>query len=189
MAGLIILAQAAGRVRGARALYLWPGLVLFAGVGLLGVLLLPHHRDVPARVQWAFVIGDPQQRQHLVLGFLIVIAGTVELLLRGGRLHAPLWRVAWPAAVIIVGVLFIIHAQHGPHEAIARALLFHRVLGALLIATGLLRLWEIASGSTARWLSFSWGLTLLAAGALLIGYREPESSHGMTHQLTNTRSP
>lgn len=180
---LIILAQAAGRLRSPRALYLWPALVLFAGIGLLGVLLLPHHRDVPARVQWAFVFSDPQQRQHVVLGILIVIAGTVELLLRAGRLRAVLWLVAWPGAVMLIGALFLTHAQHGPHEAIARALLFHRMLGVLLIATGLLRLAELASRSPPRWLSVSWGLTLLAAGAVLIAYREPELPHDSRHEV------
>lgn len=189
VAAFIILAQATGRLRTPRALYLWPGLVLVAGIGLLGVLLLPHHRDVPARIQWAFVFGDPQQRQHVVLGILIAVAGTVELLLRAGRLRAALWLVVWPAAVMLIGALFLIHVQHGVHEAIARALLFHRLLGVLLIATGLLRLAELASVSPPRWLSFSWGLTLLAAGTVLIAYREPELPHGNGPESTNMRSP
>lgn len=189
LAALVILAQTVGYLSGSRLRYLWPGLVLFAGMGLLGVLLLPHHREVPARMQWAFVIGDPQQRQHLVLGILIIIAGAVELLLRAGRLRTPTWQVAWPAALIIIGVLSIVHVQHGPHDAVARALLFHRLLGVLLIATGLLRVGDVASGSTIRWLSFSWGLTLLAAGVILIVYREPELPHGEQHTLTSTRSP
>ena len=112
----------------------------------------------------------------------------MELLWRADKVRHHIWRFVWPAAAVVIGALFIIHVQHGSHEAVAQALVLHRMLGTLLIATGLLRAAEIATGFTRRWLSFSWGVTLLAAGVLLIAYREPEVSHRGAHQPTNTRS-
>jgi hypothetical protein len=177
LAALIALAQAAGYLGGPRARYLWPGVVLTAGIFLLGYLLIPHHGLGLTREQWAFVFGDPQQRQHVVLAALAVLGGAAELAYRAGRLDGWGWQLAWPLAAAVIGGMFALHTQHGVHEAVARAVLMHRVLGSLLIATGVLRVAELLWVPRASWLAFAWGLTLLAAAALLVLYREPEGAY------------
>lgn len=176
LAGVIAMVDAAGYGAG-RARYLWPGLIVFAGLALLGYLLLPHHGLEHARDQWAFVFGDPQQRQHVVLAALALVAGAIELAYHAGRLQRPAWQLVWPAAVGTVGLMFARHTQHGTAEAVARAALIHRYLGLLFIATGALRAAEIFGGAHTRWLAFSWPFTLLAAAALLGAYREPAGAY------------
>jgi hypothetical protein len=176
-AALIALAQAAGRLTGHRARYLWPGVVLGAGIFLLAYLLLPHHGAARARAQWAFVLGDPQQRQHVVLAALATLGGAAELAYRAGRLPAWGWQLVWPLAAAVIGGMFALHTQHGMDEAVARAVLMHRILGSLLIATGALRIAELFWVRRASWLAFGWGATLLAAAVLLALYREPEGAY------------
>jgi hypothetical protein len=184
-AALIALSQArtqaraepvapAGRVR---ARYAWPSLVLIAGVALLAYLLLPHHGLANATQQWGFVFGDPQQRQHVIVAALAIVGGGAELLFRTGHVRSAAWQLVWPAVVIAVGLMFAAHTQHGTDEAVVRAVREHQVLGALLVATGLLRVAELAWGARAHWLAFSWGLTLLGASVVLALYREPEGAY------------
>jgi hypothetical protein len=161
----------AGRVR---ARYAWPSLVLIAGVALLAYLLLPHHGLANAREQWVFIFGDPQQRQHVVVAALAIAGGGAELLFRAGRVRSAAWQLVWPAAVTAVGLMFATHTQHGTDEAVRRAARTHQVLGVLLVATGVLRVAELAGGD---WLAFSWALTLLGASVVLAFYREPEGAY------------
>jgi hypothetical protein len=178
-------AESAARVGHVRARYAWPSLVLTAGVALLAYLLLPHHGLANATEQWRFVFGDPQQRQHVIVAALAVVGGGAELLFRTGSVRAASWQLVWPAAVAVVGLMFAMHTQHGTDEAVMRAVRAHRLLGALLVATGVLRVAELAWGARARWLAFSWALTLLGAAVVLVLYREPKGAYqpgaGMLH--------
>jgi hypothetical protein len=173
----IALAQAGRRWSSVRAQLLWPVLLLTAGVILLGYLLIPHHGLDRAGDQWRFVLGDAQQRQHVILALLVAIGGGSELFYRAGRLRSRLWQLGMPAAAVTIGLLFALHAQHGTTEAVARAILIHRTLGTLLITTGMLRAFEVLTARHRRWLSTAWPLTLLAASVLLVVYREPEGAY------------
>jgi hypothetical protein len=113
IAALIVRAEAPGRLRGERGRIAWPSIILFAGVVLLGYLLIPHHGLANARAQWGFIFGVPQQRQHVVLAALVVIGGGAELLSRRGRLRGRAWSLRWPVAAATAGILFIAHPQHG----------------------------------------------------------------------------
>src|SRR2546427_10286977 len=70
VAAITVIVQALGWLSGQRLRFLWPGLVVAAGAGLLGYLLIPHHGLAKAGLQYRFVFGDPQQRQHLVIACL-----------------------------------------------------------------------------------------------------------------------
>jgi hypothetical protein len=151
----------------------WPILILIAGLLLL-VLLYPTH----PLADWPAIWRDPQQRQHTIMAAAIALAGATELV-RGSN---PALAYVWPAALLIIGILFLTHAQHGTGEAVARAVRQHRVLGTTAIIAGLLRAAEFVTG-TARF-AVLWPLALLVAAAQLILYREPEgafepaSNHG-----------
>jgi hypothetical protein len=172
----IALAQG-GRWSGVRARLLWPAFLLTAGVVLVAYLLIPHHGLDRATDQWRFVLGDAQQRQHVILALLVAIGGGSELLYRTGRLRSRLWQLGMPAAAVTIGLLFALHAQHGTTEAVARAMLIHRTLGTLLITTSVLRASEVLIARHRRWLSMAWPLTLLAASMLLLVYREPKGAY------------
>ena len=187
-AALIALAQARGLFDEGKQRYAWPTLVVAAGVFLLGYLVIPHHGLENARTQWRFVFGDPQQRQHVMISLLVLVGGALELLATAGKLNGRLWHLAWPAALLLVGVLFLIHPQHGTSEAVARATLVHRILGTTLAGAGIIAGANAVRAAHSHALATLWPVALLAASVLLLIYREPsgayhgsQSEHGMSH--------
>ena len=162
---------------------MWPILVVVAGAGL-SYLVFPHHGLDKAGLQWRFVFGDPQQRQHLVIATLILIAAVIEILGRAGRVHGQAWMLAWPAALAIVGVMFLVHQQHGTSEAIARATMVHRYLGTSLVVADVLAGTSAMRAQRGGVPGVAWALALLVAAVLLIIYREPTGAyHG---SMSNT---
>lgn len=176
-AALIALVQATGWLETGRLRLLWPGLILAAGTGLLFYLIVPHHGLSRARVQWSFVFGDPQQRQHIVIATLMLLAGLAELLTRSGRVTARAWSFAWPMALLVVGVLFFIHQQHGTSAAVMRATLVHRWLGSVLIGAGALAGIDAMRSRRGGVLGVAWTFMLLMAAVLLMMYREPAGAY------------
>ncbi len=154
-----ILALNEAFLNGSRSLRIaWSGLVTVLGV-LFVLFLLFHHglRRLPAWL--ADLAEDPQQRQHLVMGLLFTLGGLVEFTHAKGWTTALIWHYVWPGVLVLIGGMFALHAQHGSHDAVAQAVRFHRLLGAVLIAAGLL------AGSHALWrrlsLAYLWPLALL----------------------------
>lgn len=143
----------------------WPILILIAGLLLL-VLLYPTH----PLADWPAIWRDPQQRQHTIMAAALAVAGASKLV-RGNH---PALAYVWPAALLILGILFLTHPQHGTGEAVEKAVLRHRILGITAIMAGLLRVAEVVSGSTIS--AILWPLVLLVAAAQLILYREPEGA-------------
>lgn len=143
----------------------WAILILVAGLLLLLLIYPRHPLD-----DWPAIWRDAQQRQHTIMATAIALAGAAELL-KG--VFAPLVYV-WPLVMLIIGGLFLTHAQHGTGEAVVKAVWQHRLLGITVIVAGLLRAAEIASGLS-LW-AILWPLVLLTAAAQLIMYREPEGA-------------
>jgi hypothetical protein len=142
----------------------WPLLILLAGVLLLALIYPLHPLS-----DWPAIWRDPQQRQHTIIAATLAVAGISELLRGSG---APAWGYVWPAALLLIGVLFLTHAQHG--RAVARAVLLHRILGITIICAGLLRAIEVGTGADV--FASLWPIALLVAAAQLIVYREPEGA-------------
>ena len=161
--------------------HLWPVLVLLSGVFLIVYLLLPYHGLDQMPAQWAFIFGDPQQRQHLIVGFVALAAGLSEARSRNVRFITATTTLVFPVALMGVGIMFALHEQHGTDDAVRQAQLVHRYLGVLLFATGLLRAAELSQPRRRRWLGYSWSVTLLAAAILLGVYREPKGAYVMGH--------
>ncbi len=176
LAALIAVIQSFGVMNRGAATLAWPGLIAFAGAALMIYMVAPHHGMDHAREQWRFVSGDDQQRQHLLIALLGFLGGGVELLHRTGTLSNR-WETAWPASLLAVGLVFVLHAQHGEGTAMKRAVILHRLLGSFLIGAGVLRLAEIWMRPGPRWPAISWGLMLFFAGIILIAYREPAGAY------------
>ncbi len=173
---LAALAEAAGRLRASPGRYLWPSLILVAGLFLAPYLFL-HHGLAQIDKTWRLVLQDMQQQQHLTMAALLLVAGAAELAARGGALRALAWRLAWPAALAAIGALFLIHLQHGAEAAVTWAQTVHRYLGIVLIAAALLRAAQVVGLRPARLFAYGWALALLAAALLLASYREPEGAY------------
>jgi cell wall-active antibiotic response 4TMS protein YvqF len=144
----------------------WPILILVAGVLLL-VLIYPRH----PLADWPAIWRDPQQRQHTIMAVAIAVAGAAELL----RANSPLWAYVWPGVILLIGVMFLTHRQHGTGEAVTKAVWQHRLLGITAVVAGLLRFAEVLTA--AKIWSILWPLVLLAAAAQLVLYREPEGAY------------
>jgi hypothetical protein len=157
--------------------YAWQALIATAGLVLLGYLLVPYHGVSLAREQWEYVWTDPQQRQHLAMALLLMVGGGCELLTATGVVTQRAWRFGWPLGLVGIGALFVIHQQHGTTDAVARAEMIHRVLGATLVITGLLAAAAARSSPSRPTWARLWPLTLLVVALLLVIYREPEGAH------------
>ena len=149
----------------------WPVVALSAGVSLLG-LLYPRHPPE----DWPVIWEDPQQRQHTLLAMAALLGGGAEVVRtrtqpRGGSGPAQVW----PAALVFIGGLFLVHSQHGRGPAVAEAVRRHRLLGATLVLAGLLRALQVSSGSSI--FARLWSLAVLGAAAQLVAYHEPEGAY------------
>jgi len=143
----------------------WPIMLLVAGILLL-ILIYPRH----PLVDWPSIWKDPQQRQHTLMALAITVGGAAEL--------ADWWFI-WPLAILLIGVQFLAHTQHGQSEAVSRAVLKHRVLGSTLVLAGLLNLVENIIDADV--LAILWPIVLLTAAAQLFLYREPEGAFEAYH--------
>lgn len=156
-----------------------------AVLGLLFVLFLILHLGFRLLPAWiADLMEDSQQRQHLVMGLLLIAGGAAEFAVAGGRVASALPGYVWPATLVIIGVMFVLHTQHGTHEALAQSVRYHRLLGMTLVLAGLL------AAANGRWpggfLGIAWPVAQLVAAAELLAYREPP---GAWWNVSNGRYP
>jgi hypothetical protein len=176
VAALIALVQAGGLFQRGRQRYAWPAMVLGAGILLLGYLLIPFHGLANARAQWHFVVRDPQQRHHLIMAILVAIGGIGETVARSRKQGNHRWHFVWPAVLVVVGLFFVFHQQHGTSDAVARAALVHRMLGTSMIVAGVFATIAIVR-PVSRAALILWPLALLASATLLLLYREPAGAY------------
>jgi hypothetical protein len=150
----------------------WHSLTLVAGIALL-VLIYPRH----PRSEWNLIWRDPQQRQHSLIAIAIILAGAAQLIAANTGLLFLSY--LWPLALVFIGILFMIHTQHGHSDARHQALFRHRILGITIITAGLLSLAEILLQS--KTFAILWSLALLIAAVQLLLYREPEGAFDEDH--------
>jgi len=148
----------------------WPVLVLMAGLLLL-LAIYPTH---PVG-DWLLIWRDPQQRQHTIIALALIAAGTAEFF----RSSPAGLGLVWPGAFVLIGVLFLTHAQHGTGQAVQKAVRRHRYLGATLILAGLIA--AVAAWTSNAALAVLWPVVLLAAAVQLLVYREPAGAYETAH--------
>lgn len=172
-AALVGLAQAFGYFRTGRARYVLPGLLVAAGLFLPAMLLV--HPTL--EVMWAharITLADLQQKQHFTMALLLLGSGVAEAF--AIQRTRPWLRAVWPIALILIGVLFLVHPQHGTDEAMRIAGLIHRWLGLLCIAAGAILLLSLDMAKK-RWPRVVASVLLLVAAVLLVVYREPPGAY------------
>lgn len=173
---VIALIQALGVLK--KKTYLWPVIIIVASVIIVPFTFLHHELNqlrLVAKVMWL----DMQQRQHIIMIFFLFIAGVSEFLYATKKLKNELWGFVWPSVLIIIGLMFVLHPQHGNAEALAFSELFHEILGIVLILSGIFKGLEITSISESKQkiFSFAWIIFLLVAAMLFISYIEPVGSY------------
>lgn len=166
--GIIALLQALGTIK--NSMVLWQSIVLAAGIFLISYLLL-HHGIAKVPLVWSLVLKDPQQRQHLLIALLMSLAGLAQILSKIKMIQAL--HYGWPLALLAIGVLFLVHEQHGSSEAIEWAQRIHRYLGILLILVSLAFTLNTFFANRYRWFSIGWPVLLILCAVFLMLYREP----------------
>ena len=153
----------------------WVGVllpVLLLKVGLLLVVFMYAHHPP---TDWPLIWADPQSKQHTIMATLLSLAGLVELLRAVGIAAGSSWAFVWPLVLIVVGIMFMIHTQHGNHTAMAQAVRSHRILGITIVGGGLIKSVHVLWSGTI--FAYLWPLLLLAAAIQLLIYREPEGAY------------
>ena len=95
---VIAFIQALGYAQSKGAQYLWPGLVLLAGV-FLPVYILLQRGLSGIGVTWSLVIRDPQQREHFLMALLLLAVALAQILLLKAVRPPALWKFLGPAAL------------------------------------------------------------------------------------------
>lgn len=170
---MVGLFQAMGLLKIKTAQLAWSILILIAGSFLVPYILLHHGLDKVGDT-WRFIMQDPQQLQHLIMGILLMVAGLAELLNALNILKAKIWKFVFPTILAIIGIMFIIHNQHGTANSIHQSVIFHRYLGTALILTGIAKAAEVIWRESYRWIAYPWLILMLVTSGMLITYREPE---------------
>ena len=73
---IIVLVQAIGYLNFVQQL--WQVIIFIAGLFLIGYILL-HHGINKIEIVWKNIIQDPQQKQHLLIGFLLLFVAAILL--------------------------------------------------------------------------------------------------------------
>lgn len=176
---LLALLQALGYAQSRGVRYVWPGLILVAGVFLPAFILL--QRGISGiGTTWGLVIRDPQQREHFAMAVLLLTAGFAEVLLRTKKSRAAVWKFVSPMALAMIGVMFFVHTEYGTPDAIAEAARKHVYMGLAIFLAGLFKIAEILWRGRFGWLAFPWIAMLLVAALLLLTYREPAGAYRTT---------
>jgi len=168
---MIALLQALGYIKSKGARYLWPSLII------LGGLFLPVYIAVQGETNLGLLINDPQQVEHALMALLLVLAGAAEILFGAGLVQRRIWRFVAPAALIAIGIIFLIHTEYGTPEAVAESVSKHRYLGFAVMLVGIFKAAEVQWQRTIRWLAYPWIIALFVTALLLITYREPKGAY------------
>lgn len=171
---IALVVEIARGVTAGKLRFLWPGLGAAVGIGLAGFVFFH---------QWLFhgvgPFSDPVQNQHQAIGWLAGLGSLVEVFRRAGRIASPRAAVAWPFAIVGIGLVFLAHEQ-----GTAEALLVHWALAATLILAGLAQAAPALVGDESRPLR-AFGAMLLAGAALqLVVYAEEPGAHGAHQEHT-----
>ncbi|MCC6625276.1 MAG: hypothetical protein IT385_28770 [Deltaproteobacteria bacterium] len=157
---LLLLARALGWIRGD-----WPVYVLPASLLLLGLFLL-----LDPIVFHGGTFGA-EGTQHQIQGAVLIVVAAVELGRARRRLPHRAWGALLPIAVGAVGVMFMLHSQHGGGDMLLQ-ITQHRILGATLILTALVLAIDNLGLARGNWAAIGWPLLVLALSLQLFLYVE-----------------
>lgn len=159
------LLHAVEAIRGRWPLYLIPAALLLVGGMLILDPVLFHGGDFGA-----------EGLQHQAQGAALAAAGAVEWLRARGKLRGRWLAFLLPLVVIGVGLLFVVHTQHGQGASAACQLVQHRFLGATVIGAGLVKLAAASGRAQGNWADVGWLLLLTLAAVQLFLYSESTTS-------------
>lgn len=172
---VILLLKASGRIQLRKADLLWPGLIFGAGFFLL-IYIFIHHSPDQYGLVWQVILIDPQQRQHVIMAVLLTLTASLQLLFTLKKISWSWVVYAWPATLLIIGLLFLLHPQHGTPEAIAYMKPYHTFLGTVILFGGITTAITFKRNA-AKIFTYGSIFLLFLSSALLLLYREPKGAY------------
>ena len=179
----LALLEVLGYLKAKRLRYLWPGLILIAGIFLPLFILLQRGLG-GVSTTWHVVVRDPQQREHFAMALLLLAAGSAEVFIRTSKSRHQLWRFVSPIALALIGAMFFIHTEYGTPEAVAEAARRHAYMGLVIALAGVFKAADVRWRRTFSWLALPWIAMLMIAALLLITYREPPGAYRTSEAAT-----
>jgi|JI10StandDraft_1071094.scaffolds.fasta_scaffold07199_12 hypothetical protein len=163
---LLLLARALGRLSGG-----WSGLLLPIALVTLGLFLifdnvLFHGGDFGA-----------EGVQHQIQGAVALGIGAIELGRARGWLVQRLWGAILPMGIIAVGIMFVLHDQHGGGD-MQLQLVQHRILGATIVFMGAVQGIDNLKLAQGNWAAVGWLLLLVVVCLELFLYVEGGTGSG-----------
>jgi plastocyanin len=165
-----------------------PQVFMFNGLFFILYVILGHVIYINLLdLEWLF---EHEHVIHVAIGALFFAGGLIELLYRKKVLKHMAWRLGIPLSLVLSGLLFL-HPQHGLGSVLEYMTIYHRVLGASLIISG------ISLGMSVFFKSnkYLWKVALLlvvATGITFIAYRHQYNTMaecrvpGTIHEVTLT---
>ena len=147
--------------------YLWPSLLLFAGVWL-----------------WVITIFSTFSTLHLlahsVWAQAATAAGAVQLAVVRGRLASPYWSLVTATGLIVSGASFLVHEQNG--WLFARSAFLHHLIGWTLLAAALFPLGAALRPRRSVW-AYGFAATWVAVAVMLFADRDLAPIFGHLSEL------
>jgi hypothetical protein len=173
--GLVLLAETivgpeVFRQRRWRA-YLWPSLLLTAGVLL-----------------WVVVIFSTFSTMHLLAHSAwaesAMIAGAVQLAVVRGKLTSPRWALVTVAAMLLTGTSFLVHEQNG--WLFSRSAFLHHTLGWTFIVAAIFPLGQAIRPRGVVW-NLGFAITIIVVSVMLYADRDLAPIFGHLSDLAGSR--
>lgn len=173
---ILMFIERMGIVKSAGFRLLWPAILLTAGI-FLPLFMLTHHGLGMVHESFHIVTQDPQQFQHLMMALLLMAAGLTRVLLLKGILKNIFWDLVRPICFFTIGLMFLMHAQHGTADAVSWAVTVHKYLGAIIILSSLLQIAAITYFPQGKAAAIAGAVLLLSSGFFLLSYSEPQGAY------------
>jgi hypothetical protein len=125
-----------------------------------------------------------ESSQHVIQGSAMLAAGIVEALILYGALNSRGWLAALPAALVVLGLVFLFHAEHGASVPPLVIQVQHRAFALTLLVAAATRALLLLPGQGAKTLASGWLILLLLFGLELLTYTE----HGSQTMMHGGRS-
>lgn len=173
---ILMFIERMGIVKSPRFRLLWPAILLTAGI-FLPLFMLTHHGLGMLHESFHIVTQDSQQFQHLMMALLLMTAGLTRVLFLKGILKNLFWDLVRPICFFTIGLMFLMHTQHGTVDAVSWAVTVHKYLGALIMLSSLLQVAAITYYPQGKTAAIAGAVLLLSSGLFLLSYSEPPGAY------------
>jgi len=158
-----------------------PAILSGVGIFLIGFVFL-HHTLKEWSIIVRILLEDRQQLQHFLIAIIAIVGGVVEYFGQKSVKRQNILTLSIPAVITLIGIVFLMHPQHGIEEGVTKAVFFHEILGTIFVSSGFLLLAHKAYKE--KWLLALSIVLLLVVALLLLTYQEPIGAYHYVQNIT-----